>query len=162
MTGYDERQFVGWGIVGLSVGAILLCLAAAALVDGEMEFWLSFGGVFVWMRLTRSTLHVQDRGQQLLIRYGPFSIQRALIPYTGIYYAEEVPLLVGLPLPVDWRLAGEFPFAWYGLGGRRAVLIYLRERRRLVGPFRTRTVVVGTADVENLLEFLRGRIGTRN
>ena len=44
MTGYDERQFVGWGIVGLSVGAILLCLAAAALVDGEMEFWLSFGG----------------------------------------------------------------------------------------------------------------------
>jgi hypothetical protein len=109
---------------------------------------IAIGVLLVLVGLTFHHLTVEDEGDQLAIRFGPFPFLRTSIPYADIQRVE-----VGRTMILDgWGIHWN---PWHGkvwnVWGRDCVVFH-REQ----GDFR-----VGSDDAENLAQFLKSRAGTK-
>jgi hypothetical protein len=144
---YEHTQHGPLHRIFLAVAALML--VAVWLVQSEpmlAAINLVIAGVFLLTSLMFASLTVRDDGEGLAVRYGPLPIFRRRIRYADITGIEpdRTRLIDGLGIHyVPGR-------GWtYNLWGFDCVKFTLGER----------VVRLGTDDVENLVEFLRQKIG---
>ncbi len=94
-------------------------------------------------------LTVEDQGEVLAIRFGPIPLFRRTVQYADIGSVE-----IGRTLLLDgWGIHLSIRGGWvWNLWGRTCVVVHFRNGG---------TLRIGTDDAENLVEFLRSRIGER-
>ncbi len=98
-----------------------------------MLIYLGSAALFILLALMSATLTVRDEGEWLAVRYGPLPVFRKRIRYANITSVE--PYRIGERL---YRLLG---CDYY---------VKLTLVRKIIR--------VGSDDVENLVEFLRGKV----
>lgn len=132
----------------LLYGTALACMVLAWIVKETPGLYIA-GGAGLFVALLAPAFHhlaVEDRGDSLLISFGPLPLFRRSIPYADIENVE-----VGRTLLLDgWSIHMSIRGGWvWNLWGRDCVVLHLKK-----GVLR-----IGTDDAEGLAEFLRRRIG---
>jgi hypothetical protein len=144
---YEHTQR-GWLLpIFIAVAAVLL--GAACLARGSLTvaiFNLCVAAVFVIVGLMFGSLSVRDEGEWLALSYGPLPVFRKQIRYADITFVEP-----GRTAIIDgWGIHYIIGRGWtYNLWGFGCVKLTLG----------TKVIRVGSDDVDNLTEFLRGKIG---
>ena len=113
--------------------------------------WL-FPPIGVAMLLLAASIHhltVEDRGDVLAIRFGPVHLFRRTVRYADIGSVE-----IGRTLLLDgWGIHYSIRGGWvWNLWGRTCVVVHFRDGG---------TLRIGTDDADNLVAFLRSRVGER-
>ncbi len=113
--------------------------------------WL-FPPIGLLMLVLAASIHhqtVEDRGDVLAVRFGPVPLLRRTVPYADMGSVE-----IGRTLLLDgWGIHYSVRGGWvWNLWGRDCVVIHFKNGG---------TLRVGTDDADNLVAFLRSRIGER-
>jgi len=109
---------------------------------------LSVAATLVLVALMFQRLTVRDEGEWLAVRYGPLPVFRKLIRYSEITEVEPSRTSVIDGWGIHWIPGRGFT---YNLWGFDCVKLTVRGR----------TIRVGSDDVENLVAFLRDKLGAR-
>lgn len=145
--GYVHTQYGRWHYVLLAIAAAML--VGAWLAHKELAvvvLLVASAAVFVFCALIFRSLTIRDEGERLALRYGPLPLLRKRIRYADITSVEP-----GRTSIIDgWGIHCILFRGWtYNLWGFDCVKLTLGRK----------IVRVGTDDVENLMEFLRGKVG---
>jgi len=129
-------------------GSALACVALAWPVGETPGFFIG-GGVGLLIALLAPAFHhltVEDRGDVLVIRFGPVPLFRRTVRYTDIEKVE-----VGRTLILEgWGIHYSIQGGWvWNLWGRDCVVVHFKNGSVLR---------IGTDDAENLARFLEGKI----
>jgi hypothetical protein len=129
---------------------IIVTLLVLALVGRDQ--WsvvlctLGVAATLVLVSLMFRQLTVRDEGERLAIRYGPLPVFRKLIPYSKMDLVEQGRSSVIDGWGIHWIPGRGFT---YNLWGRDCAILMVEGR-----VFR-----IGSDDVENLVAFLREKVG---
>ncbi len=107
---------------------------------------LGVAATLVLVALMFKQLAVRDEGEQLAIRYGPFPVFRKLIPYSSITSVEQGRSSILDGWGIHWIPGRGFT---YNLWGFDCAILMVEGRIHRVG----------SDDAENLVAFLRERVG---
>jgi hypothetical protein len=107
---------------------------------------LGVAATLVLVSLMFRQLTVRDEGERLAIRYGPLPVFRKLIPYSKMDLVEQGRSSVVDGWGIHWIPGRGFT---YNLWGRDCAILMVEGR-----VFR-----IGSDDVENLVAFLREKVG---
>ncbi|RUL85714.1 hypothetical protein [Tautonia sociabilis] len=146
-TSYRHSQRGPWHLLLEGVGVVLMVVALVSGVPSAARLLLfGVGTMFLVIGSSFRVLTVEDQGDRLSVRFGPLPLFRTSIPYDDIRDVED-----GRTLLLDgWGIHLSLRGGWvWNIWGRRCVVI--RHRRG--------TLRIGTDDAENLLRFLRRRVG---
>ncbi len=144
---YQHTQTGWWHRVFLAVAAVML--AGAWLAHGgdlaARGVVLAVAGVLLFCAMIFASLTVRDEGQWLALRFGPLPLLRKRIRYAEITAVEPARSAV-----IDgWGIHYILGRGWtYNLWGFGCVKLTLGKK----------VIRVGTDDVENLAQFLRGKV----
>lgn len=144
---YEKTQYAPLHYILLAVALVLL--AGAWMGRGEPGLVIALVGVaatLVLVALMFGRLTVQDEGDCLALRYGPLPVFSKRIRYADITAVEP-----GRSSVIDGWGIHYFPGrgTTYNLWGFGCVKLSLGKK----------VIRVGSEDIENLVEFLRGKIG---
>jgi hypothetical protein len=132
----------------LYASALLCCILAWMVGDTPALFIAGAGGLLI--ALLGPAFHhrtVEDQGEVLAIRCGPVPLFRRTVGYADIGSVE-----VGRALLLDgWGIPLSRRGGWvWSLWGRACVVVHFRHGG---------TLRIGTDDAENLVDFLRSKVG---
>jgi hypothetical protein len=147
--GYSHKQTAPLCLI-LYVGGIT-AVSLAVLLGGYLGIVIA-GSVSLVLLLLAPCFHylaVEDRGDVLAVRFGPVPLFRRAVRYADIGSVE-----VGRTLLLDgWGIHLSVRGGWvWNLWGRACVVVHFKDGG---------TLRVGTDDADNLVSFLRGKIGER-
>jgi len=162
LSDYDHKQICALALGVLAVGLACAVLATVLVVSGEGQdlgmvvglAWgmFVFGALFAIMFLYE---HVSDQGDRLRVEFGPLGV----VHFSADYGKMESVGRTTVSRLARWQVRGGRPVRIYAARKGEAVQIELKKPPEVRLP---RALIIGTDDAENLLEFLRGKIGTRN
>lgn len=147
--GYSHKQTAPLCLI-LYVGGIT-AVTLAVLVGDPVGIVIA-GSVSLVLLLLAPCFHylaVEDRGDVLAVQFGPVPLFRRTVRYTDIGSVE-----VGRTLLLDgWGIHLSVRGGWvWNLWGRTCVVVCFKDGG---------TLRIGTDDADNLVEFLRSKIGER-
>lgn len=143
---YDHTQTAPLHLILYAALAIDLGFAWAFRTHPAI-FGLLFGAVCLLLAaLSFGHLTVRDEEDCLAIRYGPLPIFRKRIPYSEITSVEPGRSAVIDGWGIHWVPGRGTTYNLWGFG-----CVVLKVGKRVIR--------VGSDDVENLVEFLRGKLG---
>jgi hypothetical protein len=158
MGEYEHRQY-GWIWIPLLLLGLAVPIWTRYVTQGHPQagaiLWLTLipGVIIALAGLMFVYLDVRDEGDRLVARFGLLPLWGTSVSYDDIETVEPMAtsLLHGLGVHgcPGWFLV-------CNIAGSDAVRIHRKGRRGLM---RVKTVIIGTDDAENLLAFLRGKIG---
>ena len=129
--------------------AIALFVGAPWFTHDEFPGALILGGGGVLMLFLAMAIHhltVEDQGEGLAIRFGPFPLFRRTVRYADIEKVEIGRTLI----PEGWGIHHSIRGGWvWNLWGRDCVVVQFRNGKVLR---------IGTDDAANLARFLEGKI----
>lgn len=143
---YSHMQEAPFSI--LLYGMAVACMVLAWGVRETPGLYIA-GAAGLFVALLAPAFHhlaVEDRGDSLLIHFGPLPLFRTTLRYADIERVE-----VGRTLILDgWGIHMSIRGGWvWNLWGRDCVVVHLTKG----------TLRIGTDDAENLAAFLRKRMG---
>jgi hypothetical protein len=145
---YDHTQKAPLHLILYPI--IVVSLVLAWIGRDQAAIVLSTLGVAVTLVLVAlmfKQLTVRDEGHRLAIRYGPLPVFRKLIPYSDISSVEPGRSSVVDGWGIHWIPGRGFT---YNLWGFSCAILTVKGR----------IVRVGSDDVENLVAFLREKVGS--
>ncbi len=129
--------------------ALVLLVVGLAVPDEPPIRWLfpTVGLLVLVVAVSFHHLTVEDRGDGLAVRFGPFPLFRRTVRYSDIKAVD-----VGRTLLLDgWGIHYSLQGGWvWNLWGRECVVVRFRDGR---------TLRIGTDDAENLAAFLQAKTG---
>lgn len=143
---HTQRGPLGWWLLG---GGILMFALAAASPRAALPGLLIGASSMVLAGCTVQSLRVRDRGDHLLVAFGPVPLFRRKIPYAEIrgVHARRSTWMDGWGIHYMRCARGR---GWiYNLWGFDCVELDLGERK----------FILGTDDPKRLAQFLERRIG---
>ncbi|MCK4284098.1 MAG: hypothetical protein KAX44_07250 [Candidatus Brocadiae bacterium] len=158
MIEYVHRQYGPWHVMFLVLGLGVFGVTAVCGVRGQMSGSVAVslvlvGGIFFLAAAVLAYLEVRGDGDRLAVRFGPLPLFGTSIPYDAMESVERArtSMLYGFGMQ-------GLPWLFLALNIRGSDAVQIRLKRRL-GIWRAKMVFVGTDDAENLVEFLRGKMG---
>jgi len=147
IPGYLHKQTAPLCLILYGVGIIPVTVAVLLGDDLGIVIGGSVSLVLVLLATCFHYLAVEDRGDVLAIRFGPVPLFRRTMRYADIGSVE-----VGLTLLLDsWGIHLSIRGGWvWNLWGRTCVVVHFKDGG---------TLRIGTDDADNLVEFLRSKIG---
>ncbi len=147
--GYSHKQTAPLCLILYGVG---IAAISVAVLMGDTVGIVIAGSVSLVLVLLAPCLHylaVEDQGDVLAVRFGPVPLFRRTVRYTDIGSVE-----VGRTLLLDgWGIHLSVGGGWvWNLWGRTCVVVRFKDGG---------TLRIGTDDTDNLVEFLRSKIGER-
>ncbi len=158
MGDYEHRQYGGWwvmcAVLALGMFGLAVLLIISEQIDLGVALMLAGAGAFLLVVASMvGYLDVRDEGDRLSARFGPLPFFGTAIRYEDIESVRRA------------RTAMLYGFGLQGLPGLFLVLniwgfdaVQVRMKRRR-GIWLAKTVIIGTDDAENLLEFLQEKTG---
>lgn len=144
---YERTQHGGWHYIVLAAAAAMLTGAWLARDVPVVALILAVtASVLVLVSFMFGSLTIRDEGEYLALRYGPLPVFRKRFPYADITSADpdRTKIIDG------WGIHYILGRGWtYNLWGFGCVKLTLGRK----------VIRVGSDDVENLVEFLRGKVG---
>jgi hypothetical protein len=144
---YEHAQRGGWHrILFVMAGMMLIGAGLAHEELAAVVLLLAITTIFLLVALLFSSLTIRDEGEWLALRYGPLPIIRKRFRYADITTVES-----GRTSIIDgWGIHYIPGRGWTcNLWGFGSVKL----------SFGRKVIRVGSDDVENLVEFLRGKVG---
>lgn len=147
--GYSHKQAAPLCLILYGVG---IAAVTVAVLMGDTVGVVIAGSVSLVLLLLAPCFHylaVEDRGDELAVRFGPVPLFRRTVRYADIGSVE-----VGRTLLLDgWGIHLSIRGGWvWNLWGRTCVVVHFKHGG---------TLRIGTDDADNLVEFLRSKIGER-
>ncbi len=145
---YERTQYAPLHYILLAISVLLLTGAWTARAQPAVVITLvGVGAALVLVSLMLGSLTVSDEGDHLALRYGPLPVFRKQIPYADITAVQP-----GRTSVIDGWGIHYIPGrgTTYNLWGFGCVKLTVGKR----------VIRVGSDDVENLVEFLRGKVGS--
>lgn len=147
--GYSHKQTAPLCLILYGVG---ITTVALAVLMGDPLGIVIAGSVSLVLLLLAPCFHhliVEDQSDVLAVRFGPVPLFRRTVRYADIGSVE-----VGRTLLLDgWGIHLSVRGGWvWNLWGRTCVVVRFKDGG---------TLRVGTDDADNLVEFLRSKIGER-
>ncbi len=129
-------------------GSALACFALAWLGGDEPGYFVAVAVGLAIALITPAFHHltVEDRGDELAIRFGPLPLFRRTVPYADIGMVEVGRTLILDGWGIHYSIRGGV--VW-NLWGRDCIVVRLKNGS---------VVRIGTDDAENLLRFLQGKV----
>ena len=162
MSGYDHKQICPLALGVLAVGLACAVLATVLVVWGEgWELGMVVGlawGMFVFGTLFAIMFlyqHVSDQGDRLRVEFGPLGVVHVSADYEEM---ESVGRTTVSRL-ARWQVRDGRPVRIYAARKGEAVQIELKKPPEVRLP---RALIIGTDDVESLLEFLQTKTQQRS
>ena len=146
--GYEHTQHGGWHRILLVIaGMMLIGIWLAREELAVVILLLATAAIFFCCALMFVSLTIRDEGEWLALRYGPVPIIRKRFRYADITAVEPDRSKV-----IDgWGIHYILGRGWtYNLWGFDCVKLTLGKK----------VIRVGSDDVENLAELLRGKVGS--
>ena len=145
---YNHTQKALWFLLLYAIGVLMIVVSWSLFEEDQFAAVVLLVAGLLMLMLATSFQHltVADRGDHLLIRFGPLPLFRKRIRYEDIREVET-----GRTLLLDgWGIHLSIRGGWvWNLSGRDCVVIYLHDG----------VVRIGTDDPENLAQFLKRKIG---
>jgi hypothetical protein len=145
-SGYSHKQRAPLCLILYGVGITAITLA---VLLGDYLGIVIAGSVSLLLVLLASCFHylaVEDRGDVLVVRFGPVPLFRRTVRYADIGSVE-----IGRTLLLDgWGIHLSIRGGWvWNLWGRTCVVVHFKDGG---------TLRIGTDDAENLACFLEGKV----
>lgn len=146
-SSYSHRQSAPLCLLLYVVAALFFVLGWGLSAEPLLR-WL-FPSIGVLLAVVAASFHhltVEDRGDQLVVRFGPVPLFRRTVRYADIGSVE-----VGRTLFVDgWGIHYSVRGGWvWNLWGRECVAVHFRDGG---------TLRIGTDDAEQLAAFVRSKL----
>lgn len=147
---YRHTQKAPWYLLLYALAGLFLAVGWCVHAEFPLEAILLATGFFmILLGASFQRLTVEDEGNQLAIRFGPFPLFRKRIWYEDIVEVGKDRMIFGDSWGIHWSPWG----GWvWSIRGRDCVRI--RRKRGIIR--------IGTDDLDGLTEFLNGRISTHD